>query len=194
MIKLAVSHAHSQPVRLLFSSSIAVVGRHPASASDPPQTIAELPLEDPSAVTHFGYAEAKWVCERMFEEASRLYGHKLAASSVRIGQMTGAEATGAWNTAEHIPMIVKSCVAVGKVPDLEGVSHICLSPMYVKTGGGELTFVFLFFLPFAELAASDGVVDTSRSSSESHERAPLCAFPPSEPGLPLGQPGASAVV
>lgn len=119
MIKLAIQSSSPQQVRILFSSSIAVVGRNTLIADG--RCIAELPLEDPSAIDRFGYAEAKWVCERMFEEASRLYGHRLSASNVRIGQMTGAEATGAWNTAEHIPMMVKSCLAVGKFPKLEGV-------------------------------------------------------------------------
>ena len=76
---------------------------------------------NPSMIDHFGYAEAKWVCERMFEEASRLYKDKLVSTNVRIGQMTGGESSGAWNVAEHIPMLVKSCVAVGKVPDIQGV-------------------------------------------------------------------------
>lgn len=118
IIKLALSGTVSRPVRILFSSSIAVVGRSPTA------TVKELPLSDPAAVDHFGYAEAKWVCERMFEEASRLYPHRLDASSVRIGQMTGAEASGAWNTSEHFPMIVKSCISVGKVPKLDGVRSL----------------------------------------------------------------------
>jgi thioester reductase-like protein len=84
--------------------------------------IPEKRLDDPSAIDPFGYAEAKWICERMFEEAGRVQGDRLVATNVRIGQMTGAEGTGAWNIAEHIPMIFKSCVAVGKMPALEGVS------------------------------------------------------------------------
>ncbi|KAI0685571.1 hypothetical protein BC835DRAFT_1456089 [Cytidiella melzeri] len=118
IIRLALSTRGSQPVRVLFSSSIAVVGRYPLVV-DNTHSIPEATLNNPSAIDHFGYAEAKWVCERMFEEASRVHGQKLTASSVRIGQMTGSEATGAWNTAEHIPMLIKSCLAVRKIPDLE---------------------------------------------------------------------------
>ena len=118
VIKLALYNTHP-PVRIIFSSSVAVVGRYPVLTGR--RLVEEIAMADPSAVDHFGYAEAKWVCERMFEEASRLYAGKLSATSVRIGQMTGAEKTGGWNTAEHLPMIVKSCVAIQKIPDLRGV-------------------------------------------------------------------------
>lgn len=123
IIKLALHTHHTTPVRLLFSSSIAVVGRYPLlpSSSSSSTAIPETTLDDPSMIDHFGYAEAKWVCERMFEEASRLYKDKLVSTNVRIGQMTGGESSGAWNVAEHIPMLVKSCVAIGKVPDIQGV-------------------------------------------------------------------------
>ncbi|KAI0090839.1 hypothetical protein BDY19DRAFT_740627 [Irpex rosettiformis] len=124
IIKLALDTHHARPVRVLFSSSIAVVGRYPLIANAPSfeSAIPENTLDDPAGIDHFGYAEAKWVCERMFEEASSLYSDKMVATSVRIGQMTGTEGTGAWNVAEHVPMIVQSCVAVGKVPKLEGTA------------------------------------------------------------------------
>ncbi len=122
IIKLALHSHRAQPIRILFSSSIAVVGRYPLLA-DRCSIVPETSVADPAAVDHFGYAEAKWVCKGMFEEASSRYPDKLVATNVRIGQMTGAEISGAWNIAEHIPMIVKSCVAVGKIPRIEGVCH-----------------------------------------------------------------------
>lgn len=123
IIRFALGTPRSYPVRILFSSSIAVVGRHPIVTGHT-SPIAEVPVDDPAIIDHFGYAEAKWVCERMFQEASRVYGSEISATSVRIGQMTGAESTGAWNTAEHFPMIVKSCATLRKIPHLKGVSHI----------------------------------------------------------------------
>ena len=124
------------PARMLFSSSIAVVGRHPSSASRTP--IAEAPLDDPAAVDRFGYAEAKWVCERMFARAGEAFAERLEASSVRLGQLSGAERTAHWNAAEHIPMLARSCVAVGAVPDFDGVglsSHLPLTTTLTMTPG-----------------------------------------------------------
>ncbi|EKM53824.1 uncharacterized protein PHACADRAFT_125794 [Phanerochaete carnosa HHB-10118-sp] len=119
VLQLALDSTSTTPVKLLFSSSIAVVGRYPlVTGSSAP--IPETPLADPRAVDHFGYAEAKWVCEQMFARAAEQFADRVVVNSVRIGQMTGAEATGAWNAAEHFPMIVKSCRAVGRVPAIEG--------------------------------------------------------------------------
>ncbi|GJE97864.1 acetyl-CoA synthetase-like protein [Phanerochaete sordida] len=119
IVQLALDSTARAPVRVLFASSIAVVGRHACTRASPPSPIPEAPVYAP-AVDAFGYAEAKWVCERMFARAGEVFDDRLAASSVRLGQMSGAEATGHWNPAEHIPMLAKSCVAVGAVPDIEG--------------------------------------------------------------------------
>lgn len=119
VVKLACAARH--PVRILFSSSIAAVGQYPHVGGST-DTIKEKPNQDPAVVEHFGYAEAKWICEQLFETANKACPERLAATSVRIGQIAGSEATGAWSTAEHFPMLVKSCQAVGKVPDIPGVS------------------------------------------------------------------------
>lgn len=120
IIQLALDSASASPVRILFSSSIAVVGRYPIVINNE-APIKEVSLSEPEAIDHFGYAEAKWVCEKMFEQASKTFDNKLVASIVRIGQLTGPEATGAWNTSEHLPMIMKSAVALGCMPQVEGV-------------------------------------------------------------------------
>jgi thioester reductase-like protein len=120
IIQLALDSASSCPVKVLFSSSIAVVGRYPVIIGSR-GAIPEGYLDDPEAIDHFGYAEAKWVCEKMFERAAEVFGTMMVANSVRIGQMAGAEMTGAWNAAEHLPMIVKSCKAIGWLPIIEGV-------------------------------------------------------------------------
>ena len=121
IIKLALTSSCGRPVRIMFSSSIAVVGRSPIVTGN--RHVEEVPLEDPAAIDQFGYAEAKWICERMYEAASQVYGDRVVATSVRIGQLTGGEITGAWNVTEHLPMIIKSCLAIGKFPELEGVSR-----------------------------------------------------------------------
>ena len=117
-----LAQAARQPVRILFSSSIAAVGRYPQVGDIMTGNIKETQNLNPAVSEHFGYAEAKWVCEQLFEGAKKICRGTVAATSVRIGQLAGSEATGAWSTAEHFPMLVKSCQAVRKVPDIPGVS------------------------------------------------------------------------
>ncbi|KAF7789287.1 hypothetical protein EIP86_000228 [Pleurotus ostreatoroseus] len=115
-----LAQAAHQPVRILFSSSIAAVGRYPQVGDIVTGNIKETQNLNPAVSEHFGYAEAKWVCEQLFESAKKICRGTVAATSVRIGQLAGSEATGAWSIAEHFPMLVKSCQAVRKVPDIPG--------------------------------------------------------------------------
>lgn len=53
----------AQPVRILFASSVAVVGRFSLLRPPGPENVPEGPL-DTNNTAEFGYLEAKWVCER----------------------------------------------------------------------------------------------------------------------------------
>ncbi|PSR74016.1 hypothetical protein PHLCEN_2v10200 [Hermanssonia centrifuga] len=121
IIQLALDSRACTPVNVLFSSSISTVGRYPLTTGQG-GPVKETALDNPQAVDHFGYAEAKWVCEKMFEKAGRAFPSKILPHSIRIGQLVGSDATGAWNSYEHIPMIVKSCQAIGCLPIIDGVS------------------------------------------------------------------------
>jgi nucleoside-diphosphate-sugar epimerase len=95
---------------LIFLSSIAVAGQrsHPL--------IAEKPLDDPSSTTPMGYAEAKWVCEQILIQSC------LPVKVIRVGQVSGSEKTGYWNSNEHIPQLLKASYQIGALPNLQGVS------------------------------------------------------------------------
>ncbi|PBK63110.1 acetyl-CoA synthetase-like protein [Armillaria solidipes] len=108
LVKIA-QRSSAKDVRVLFASSIAVVGQYPL------QPVPEQPVP-PESTAQFGYPEAKWVCEELLLS---LEG-KVRGSSVRIGQMTGAEGAGAWNESEHFPVVVGASKAVGALPRLEG--------------------------------------------------------------------------
>ncbi|KAF5348495.1 hypothetical protein D9756_009661 [Leucocoprinus leucothites] len=125
------------PTRVLFASSIAVVGRFPILNPEGPLEVPEEPL-DAVNTAEFGYPEAKWVCERVGMAADELYGQDDAlvkASSVRIGQMTGPEGSGAWNESEHFPLLVHSSAALKVVPALSG----SLSWIPVNRAGDAIT-------------------------------------------------------
>ena len=52
--------------------------------------------------------------------------------SIRIGQIAGASATGAWNTSDWVPIIIKSSASIGKIPVFnEDLSWL---PMDVTSG------------------------------------------------------------
>lgn len=127
----------SQPTRILFTSSIAVVGRFPVLNPEGPLEVPEVPM-DAINCADFGYPEGKWVCERVGLAANEEYGQGDAlvkASTVRIGQMTGPEGSGAWNESEHFPLIVHSCAALKAVPKLVG----SLSWIPVNRAGDAIT-------------------------------------------------------
>ncbi|KIK64898.1 hypothetical protein GYMLUDRAFT_39839 [Collybiopsis luxurians FD-317 M1] len=120
------------PKRLLFASSITVAGRYPIVHPEGPGDVPEAELE-PECTDDFGYPEAKWVCEKILLEVNRLFGTStsknvdedargplLITSSLRIGQMTGLEGSGAWNETVHFPIIVRTSQEIKALPRVEG--------------------------------------------------------------------------
>ncbi len=57
LVKIA-RRSSAKDVRVLFASSIAVVGHHPS------QPVPEQPVP-PESTAEFGYPEAKWVCKEL---------------------------------------------------------------------------------------------------------------------------------
>lgn len=135
-------------VRLLFSSSIAVVRNYHSQASEQlrgglnsssagtllvgfdksrpsvPAAVPESAIESALVVNPMGYAEAKWICEHMLLHAGRTFGQEVDTVVVRIGQISGPENTGGlWKMGEHVPVLVKASHMVGAFPLLDGVSH-----------------------------------------------------------------------
>lgn len=126
IVSLALSANESNPQnkpRILFTSSVAAVGRYPALTGS--ALIPEEPMYDAQVTDHFGYPEAKWVCEQLIEEASRIHTGRIETASVRIGQLTGSESSGAWSPKEHFPSILKSSQTIGSLPDIKGVRTTC---------------------------------------------------------------------
>lgn len=119
-----------QRVRLLFASSIAVVrhynGRSYTQGTTNGSThtvVPEVKMSDPLVAAPLGYAEAKWVCERILDHAGREFGAEVEPVVVRIGQISGPESTdGTWKTAEHLPKLVQASQKVGAFPRMDGAS------------------------------------------------------------------------
>lgn len=105
--------------RVVLASSIAAVGRFPSITHS--SMVPEAPMDDPRTPLPIGYAEAKWVCEKVMESAYK-YSSELEPIVIRIGQLSGSETTGFWSSKEHFPALVKASHVIGAMPDLQGVS------------------------------------------------------------------------
>ncbi|KAF7554237.1 hypothetical protein G7Z17_g3055 [Cylindrodendrum hubeiense] len=105
---------HSVRVGFQFISSIGVVG----FAGKSRVIEGRVPL---SATLPSGYAEAKWVCERLLDETLHRYPSLFRPMAVRPGQIAGSSTSGFWNPVEHFAFLVKSAQALRAWPDLDGV-------------------------------------------------------------------------
>lgn len=108
--------AKASDAHLIFISSLAA-----ASSTDRP-SIQECISTDPSDAAPLGYARSKWVAENICAKANRNSSQTSSsrglASIIRIGQLCGDSATGAWNRSEAYPLMFSASSAIGSLPDL----------------------------------------------------------------------------
>jgi nucleoside-diphosphate-sugar epimerase len=106
--------------KMLFASSIAVVGQYPRVKKE--TIVPEVFMEEERCSNDIGYAKAKLVCEKILERAASDHADKFEVVYVRVGQLSGSKKSGSWNTDEHIAALFRSSQAIGSLPRLEGVS------------------------------------------------------------------------
>ena len=102
--------SRQRPARLVFCSSISVALDTPS-----PAVIPEEPIADLNQVSETGYAASKLVGEKIVEFA--VHNAKADASVVRIGQMVGDMHAGIWNDTEMVPLMVRSALTMGILPE-----------------------------------------------------------------------------
>ncbi|GAQ06065.1 lovastatin diketide synthase LovF [Aspergillus lentulus] len=107
-----------------FMSSLATVLASKTPSLSP---IAETPNEMPSLVWPSGYAESKYIAERMCALASSNWG--IPTTIYRIGQIAGSRSGGIWNKAEWFPSLVLTSKTLGKVPRSLGPREIDWLPV-----------------------------------------------------------------
>ena len=140
--------------RLNFVSSISAVMNWTLADSRP---IPEQIIKDWSAVESIGYAQSKYVAERLLELATTTAGVPCAVW--RVGQVAGpaGNTRGIWNKKEWLPSLIASSLLLGKIPASMGpndkinwipvdrlsqiISEIleqsCATPHELPTGLGE---------------------------------------------------------
>ncbi len=68
-----------------------------------------------------GYAQSKWVAEKLMREAAR---RGAPVSIYRPGLVSGHSGSGAWNKDDLMSTLARACVALGAVPDLDVMVNI----------------------------------------------------------------------
>lgn len=124
------AHISRPPIksRLLFVSSIAVVGEYPTVHGSP--VVPEQAITDPRCTSSLGYGKAKLVCERILAKAAEDWSSEMEVSYVRTGQLSGSEGSGYWNSKEHLPALVRMSHEAGVFPRLHGVSFQVVVPAF----------------------------------------------------------------
>ncbi|CCM02157.1 uncharacterized protein FIBRA_04235 [Fibroporia radiculosa] len=102
----------------LFTSSVSVAGGWfdaNCRGAVPEQALHNSRV----AATTSGYGMSKYVVEEVLSKARE---QGMRTTSLRIAQICGSSTRGAWNTSDWVPTIVKSSVALGALPELDGAS------------------------------------------------------------------------
>ncbi|KAH9951150.1 hypothetical protein B0H21DRAFT_855734, partial [Amylocystis lapponica] len=101
--------------RFVFASSVSIAMGAAGVNSGP---VREDPLHEPEVAVVSGYAESKYIMEEILANACDL---GMDTATVRIGQICGSSQSGAWNTSDWLPNIVKSSISLSCWPALNGV-------------------------------------------------------------------------
>ncbi|KAI0743085.1 acetyl-CoA synthetase-like protein [Daedaleopsis nitida] len=96
--------------RTLFVSSISSLRNY----SDPTGPAQETIDTAPELAYGTGYSESKWVTEQLFAHAAKATG--LRTTAVRVGQVSGDQRTGGWNTTEWVAALVRVSQKLGCIP------------------------------------------------------------------------------
>ncbi|KAE9394513.1 NAD(P)-binding protein [Gymnopus androsaceus JB14] len=111
LIDLAHSSRYASSLRFLFTSSIGSAQSWNSKSLGP---YPEEVVSDPQYAVGSGYGESKYVSERILAKSG------LNSSSFRIGQITGGRSNAAWAMSDWLPMIIKSSLTLGMLPDANG--------------------------------------------------------------------------
>lgn len=105
--------AHSKfGASLFFISSVSAVSRRPG-------TILEEVYEDWDSSSDMGYAQSKFISERLLDTAAR--EADIHATICRVGQVAGPTTeTGDWSKQEWLPSLIISSKFLGKLPSSLG--------------------------------------------------------------------------
>ncbi|CCM03416.1 uncharacterized protein FIBRA_05547 [Fibroporia radiculosa] len=99
--------------RFCFTSSVSAAQGWPTAKGPVP----EEALHNAMVAVGSGYGMGKYVVEEVLDKAR---GLGLNVTILRIGQLCGSSRSGMWNTTEWVPVLVKSSITLGCLPQLDG--------------------------------------------------------------------------
>ncbi|KAL8738447.1 MAG: hypothetical protein Q9181_000761 [Wetmoreana brouardii] len=111
LLQLSLSSPYATPAKFVFCSSVSTALGTPSPARIPEQVIESL-----DQASDMGYGQSKLVGEHIVAAAVQQAGAK--ASILRIGQVVGDTKEGMWNDREAFPLIVRSALTMGVLPEL----------------------------------------------------------------------------
>ncbi|EIW83469.1 acetyl-CoA synthetase-like protein [Coniophora puteana RWD-64-598 SS2] len=128
LVEFALSASSAKRVRFVFVSSVAAVQGWSPERGPVPEAV----VDEADVALGSGYGESKYIGEKIVAESG------LEGTCVRVGQIAGGPG-GIWPTTEWVPIVVKSSVVFGAMPELPGdvswipvnavasaLVHICL--------------------------------------------------------------------
>jgi thioester reductase-like protein len=110
ILRLAVTGI-LKPVHFVSTLSVFHTGQH-----DDGTVFAELDDLEEVGVPFGGYAQSKWVAEKLVMTAVQ---RGIPAAIYRPGLVSGDSETGAWNTGDMMTTLARASLAIGAVPDLD---------------------------------------------------------------------------
>ncbi len=125
LISLSLSSPFSEPAKVLFCSSVGTAIATPAPQSGTEVVISEVPIKELTDAWPTGYARSKLIAERILEKAVTVDGAH--ATILRIGQIIPSPKSGSqlWNPNEMVPLMVRSALSTGSLPDTPGSADRC---------------------------------------------------------------------
>ncbi|HAX70809.1 MAG TPA: hypothetical protein DCY14_14450 [Anaerolineae bacterium] len=115
ILRLA-SRRRLKPVHHVSTLSILHNGDH-----DDGRVYCETDDLDQTGAPFGGYAQSKWVAEKLVMEAG---ARGIPYAIYRPGLVSGHSQTGAWNTDNMISSMTRACLLLGTAPDLDVVANI----------------------------------------------------------------------
>ncbi|WP_414584330.1 amino acid adenylation domain-containing protein [Scytonema sp. PCC 10023] len=90
----------------------------PAQSDSDVQVFCEQDCLEHDGILQNGYAQSKWVAEKLVAIAR---SRGLLVSIHRLGRITGNSKTGVWNTNDFMCSMIKCCIQLGSVPKIDGL-------------------------------------------------------------------------
>ncbi|KXG48476.1 Male sterility, NAD-binding [Penicillium griseofulvum] len=107
LIQFSLCVQRREPAVMMFCSSISTALRSPSAE------ILEQPVDLDCAF--MGYGQSKLIGEQIVSKARRSGAR---AYSLRIGQVSGHSKKGLWNDSEALPLMIRSALTLGALPEL----------------------------------------------------------------------------